>query len=64
MPFYVIWQPWFLPFDPGLDNDTPPESVTLLRNLLADTNGVVICAPEYAFGVPGQLKNMLDWRHW
>lgn len=21
----------------------------------------MICTPEYAFGVPGQLKNMLDW---
>jgi chromate reductase len=48
------------PFDPGLD-DTPPEAVKRLRELLANVNGVIICTPEYAFGVPGQLKNMLDW---
>jgi chromate reductase len=49
------------PFDPGLDNDNPPAPVASLRQLLADANGIVICTPEYAFGVPGQLKNMLDW---
>ena len=49
------------PFDPGLDNDTPPDAVARLRRLLANVDGVIICTPEYAFGVPGQLKNMLDW---
>ncbi|MBB6109356.1 NAD(P)H-dependent FMN reductase [Mucilaginibacter lappiensis] len=49
------------PFDPGLDNDSPPEPVANLRELLAAVDGVIICTPEYAFGVPGQLKNMLDW---
>ena len=49
------------PFDPGLDNDNPPEPVINLRQLLSGTNGIIICTPEYAFGVPGQLKNMLDW---
>ncbi|WPU91066.1 NADPH-dependent FMN reductase [Mucilaginibacter sabulilitoris] len=49
------------PFDPGLDNDTPPEAVTRLRGLLTTADAMIICTPEYAFGVPGQLKNMLDW---
>lgn len=49
------------PFDPGLDNDVPPASVKQLRELLAQTDAVIFCTPEYAFGVPGQLKNMLDW---
>jgi NAD(P)H-dependent FMN reductase len=49
------------PFDPGLDNDTPPAPVTALRDLLTNADGIIICTPEYAFGVPGQLKNMLDW---
>ena len=49
------------PFDPGLDNDTPPAIIQKLRQLLAEANGIIICTPEYAFGVPGQLKNMLDW---
>ena len=49
------------PFDLGLDNDNPPEPVINLRQLLSEANGIIICTPEYAFGVPGQLKNMLDW---
>lgn len=48
-------------FDPGLDNDTPPQSVVALRKQLADADGIIICTPEYAFGVPGALKNALDW---
>jgi chromate reductase len=49
------------PFDPGLENDTPPETVTALHNTIIQANAVIICTPEYAFGVPGQLKNALDW---
>jgi len=49
------------PFDPGLDSDNPPTSVAALRKLLVEASGIVICTPEYACGVPGQLKNMLDW---
>jgi chromate reductase len=49
------------PFDPGLDNDDPPASVTHLRNAVTAADAVIICTPEYAFGVPGQLKNALDW---
>ena len=48
-------------FDPGLDNDSPPERVTQLRTLLAEVDGIIICTPEYACGVPGSLKNALDW---
>jgi chromate reductase len=49
------------PFDPDLDTDDPPSTVDELRRILADADGIIICTPEYAFGVPGQLKNMLDW---
>jgi len=49
------------PFDPGLDNDTPPAKIADLRQLFAKADGIIICTPEYAFGVPGSLKNMLDW---
>ncbi|WP_428331278.1 NADPH-dependent FMN reductase [Mucilaginibacter sp.] len=49
------------PFDPGIDNDQPPEPVDELRNFMSEADAVIICTPEYAFGVPGQLKNALDW---
>lgn len=48
-------------FDPGLDNEYPPQPVIELRNQLAKSDAIIICTPEYAFGVPGALKNALDW---
>jgi chromate reductase, NAD(P)H dehydrogenase (quinone) len=38
-----------------------PTAVTDLRNLLADTDGVLIVTPEYNWSVPGYLKNAIDW---
>jgi chromate reductase len=32
-----------------------------LRQEIKDAAGVLISTPEYAFGVPGVLKNALDW---
>ena len=49
------------PFDPGLDDDAPPQPVVELRHAVLHADAVVICTPEYAFGIPGQLKNALDW---
>jgi chromate reductase, NAD(P)H dehydrogenase (quinone) len=48
-------------FDPGLDNDNPSAAVALFRDVLAKADGIIICTPEYAYGVPGTLKNALDW---
>jgi len=48
-------------FDPGIDNDIPPAPVSALREKLSRADGIIICIPEYAFGVPGALKNALDW---
>lgn len=38
-----------------------PASVTALRDAIRAADGVVIASPEYNFGVPGVLKNALDW---
>ena len=43
------------------DPVTDPPAVKAMKLALADAAGVVICTPGYAFGVPGSLKNMLDW---
>lgn len=48
-------------FNPDLDNDTPPKQVTEFRQLLRQADGILICTPEYAMGVPGTLKNAIDW---
>jgi NAD(P)H-dependent FMN reductase len=43
------------------DSDHVPDEVKKFRGLIAESDGVFICTPEYAFGVPGSLKNALDW---
>jgi NAD(P)H-dependent FMN reductase len=50
-------------FNPDLDEEgmTAPAPVQDLRNQLANADAIVICSPEYAHGVPGSLKNALDW---
>jgi len=50
-------------FNPDLDEDdaSPPDIVREFRRLLVDADGIVICCPEYAHGVPGALKNAVDW---
>jgi NAD(P)H-dependent FMN reductase len=50
-------------FNPDDDEEgaTPPPEVASLRALLATGDGILISTPEYAHGLPGSLKNMLDW---
>jgi chromate reductase len=48
-------------FNPDLDTETPPEAVLALRREIGASDGLMICSPEYAHGVPGALKNGLDW---
>ncbi len=50
-------------FNPDLDGEgtVPPAAVQDLRAEIAAADAVLICSPEYAHGVPGVLKNALDW---
>ncbi len=50
-------------FNPDLDLElsTAPEEVKAFRHLLREADGILICTPEYAMGVPGTLKNAIDW---
>ena len=51
------------PFNPDDDiEDRPkPQPVETLRALVDASDALIIAAPEYAHGVPGALKNALDW---
>jgi chromate reductase, NAD(P)H dehydrogenase (quinone) len=42
------------------DLDRDPE-VAAFKKLIAESDGVLIATPEYNHGVPGVLKNALDW---
>ena len=44
-----------------LDGDTPPPAVKRLKTAIAEADGLVICSPEYNYGIPGVLKNAIDW---
>ncbi len=48
-------------FSPELDTEQVAASVTAWRAFLKSADGIIVCTPEYAFGVPGVLKNALDW---
>jgi chromate reductase len=48
-------------FNPDHDRDPLPPAVTALRAQIAAADGVLFCTPEYAGGLPGSLKNLLDW---
>lgn len=41
--------------------EIPPREVVEFRNLVSESDGVIICTPEYVFSLPGSLKNALEW---
>src|SRR3954464_8693604 len=47
-------------FNPDLEDAEPP-AVTELRVRVREAGGLLFAVPEYAHGVPGALKNLLDW---
>jgi len=49
------------PFNPDLDVDPAPIAVGDLRRAVQDASALIFSTPEYAHGVPGTLKNALDW---
>lgn len=46
-------------FNPEKEESTP--AVINFKEHLRKADGIIISTPEYAFGVPGTLKNALDW---
>lgn len=52
--------PYFNP-DLDIDDNKLPPVVRALRTQIGQADGILISSPEYAHGVPGVLKNALDW---
>ncbi|MEU5210415.1 NADPH-dependent FMN reductase [Streptomyces sp. NPDC020742] len=50
-------------FNPDLDGEdaTAPAPVAALRTAVAAADALLVVSPEYVHGVPGVLKNALDW---
>lgn len=53
--------PHFNPDLDDLDGGTAPPAVGDLRSRLDASDGVLISSPEYTHGVPGALKEAIDW---
>lgn len=54
--------PHFNPdLDRALDDPRLPAAVRDLRTRVGAADALLISTPEYAHGVPGSLKNALDW---
>ncbi|MFE9205120.1 NADPH-dependent FMN reductase [Micromonospora sp. NPDC006431] len=48
------------PFNEDVE-PAPPAAVVDLRERIAAADALLIATPEYNYGVPGVLKNALDW---
>lgn len=48
-------------FDADVEAAGDPPPVTELKSRIDDADGVLIATPEYQHGIPGLLKNALDW---
>ncbi len=49
------------PFDQDLEESALPPVVSDLKDVVRSSDAVLIVTPEYNWGIPGHLKNVLDW---
>jgi chromate reductase len=48
-------------FNEDVETAGDPEPVLALRAAITEADGLLVATPEYNHGVPGVLKNALDW---
>ncbi|MFM0176291.1 NADPH-dependent FMN reductase [Paraburkholderia sediminicola] len=48
-------------YDSDLENNGTPQAVREFRAEIEASDGLIVCSPEYNCGMPGVLKNALDW---
>jgi len=48
-------------YNADIDGDSPPGAVTRFREELDQADAIVFASPEYGHGMPGSVKNALDW---
>ena len=48
-------------FNADLTGDATPRSVERVRQAVREADGLLLVTPEYNHGVPGVLKNAIDW---
>jgi len=48
-------------FNPSGSINNPPAPVVDFRKKVDESDGVIICTPEYVFSIPALLKNAIEW---
>ncbi|HKT27755.1 NADPH-dependent FMN reductase [Dyella sp.] len=48
-------------FNADVESEQVPDVVQQLRTAVGQSDALLIACPEYAHGVPGAFKNLLDW---
>ncbi|RUU01580.1 NAD(P)H-dependent oxidoreductase [Mesorhizobium sp. USDA-HM6] len=48
-------------FNPDDEGERTPREAAALIDAVTRADGVIVSCPEYAHGVPGGIKNALDW---
>lgn len=49
------------PFNPDVETAILPRPVLDLRRAVGAADALLVACPEYAHGIPGVFKNLLDW---
>jgi chromate reductase len=49
------------PYNADVDDKGNPEPVQALKTAIREADAMLIATPEYNYGVPGVLKNAIDW---
>jgi chromate reductase, NAD(P)H dehydrogenase (quinone) len=58
----MIWDLGTIPlYNQDFEGEKRPEPVKALIAAIAESDGLVLCAPEFNHSIPGVLKNALDW---
>jgi chromate reductase len=58
----VIWDLGTIPlYNQDFEGEKRPAPVKALLSAIAESDGLVLCAPEFNHSIPGVLKNALDW---
>lgn len=48
-------------FNPELSVANTPDEILAFRSKIEQSDGIIICTPEYVFSVPSGLKNAIEW---